>query len=419
MTGRITVRNGYWHCVINYKDEFGRYKQKWINTNLKERGNKKFAKELLDKEIEIFKKQLKDEQGNSKVSNDILFVDWVKRYIENKKSTLTKVVFDSYLRKIPIIKKFFGNKLKLKDVSHTHIESFFAYLKQERNNKNITVKHYAVVIYPALKEAYKNDLIVKNPVDFIAPIKKERSRQKYYNKEEMQQLFEASKGHRCELAIKVAAYYGFRRSELLGLKWESVDFNNKTITVENKVLVLNKEIISTDVLKTTSSYRTLPLLPEIEKDLILHKQKIEDNKMFFGRVYNNEFSDYVFVDEAGNLLLPDYLTKSMQDIIKAHNLKKIRLHDLRHSCASLLLSSGVSMKQIQEWLGHSNFATTADIYSHLDFDSKIDAANKLSQTLNFEKPETPKQKSTEELLQEIENLKQELNKHKKQQDIEM
>ena len=83
---------------------------------------------------------------------------------------------------------------------------------------------------------------------------------------------------------------------------------------------------------------------------------------------------------------PDYLTLHLQRIIKKRNLRRIRFHDLRHSCASLLLSNGISMKQIQEWLGHSNYATTANIYAHLDSESKQASADAINSLLTTETP---------------------------------
>ena len=83
---------------------------------------------------------------------------------------------------------------------------------------------------------------------------------------------------------------------------------------------------------------------------------------------------YVFVDAMGNLIQPDSVTTGFPQLLKENGLRRIRFHDLRHSCASLLLKKGVPMKQIQEWLGHSDFSTTANIYSHLDYSSKVSSA---------------------------------------------
>lgn len=91
------------------------------------------------------------------------------------------------------------------------------------------------------------------------------------------------------------------------------------------------------------------------------------------------------MDELGELMKPHYLTTEFPKFVEKHGLRKMRFHDLRHSCASLLLANGVSMKQIQEWLGHSDFSTTANIYAHLDYRSKISSAEAMEQGLPLPK----------------------------------
>lgn len=206
----------------------------------------------------------------------------------------------------------------------------------------------------------------------------------------MAAFFKAIEGHKLELAFKMAGLYGFRRSELLGLRWQAIDFEKGTISINNKLLVVNDEIIVSDILKTKASERTLPLLPEIEELLVAQKERISENRMFYGNMYNTDYSDYVFVHEDGKIVYPNYLSKAFSNALKKNNIKHMRFHDLRHSCASIMLANGVPMKYIQDWLGHSNFATTADIYSHTNFDSKIESATLLAEALGIK---APKQKS--------------------------
>ncbi|MBQ1169800.1 MAG: site-specific integrase, partial [Oscillospiraceae bacterium] len=85
--------------------------------------------------------------------------------------------------------------------------------------------------------------------------------------------------------------------------------------------------------------------------------------------------DYVCVNEMGTLISPNYISVAFPKLLEKNGLRKIRFHDLRHSCASLLLANNVPMKQIQEWLGHSDFSTTANIYAHLDYSSKVASAD--------------------------------------------
>ena len=104
------------------------------------------------------------------------------------------------------------------------------------------------------------------------------------------------------------------------------------------------------------------------------KEAQELNKQIGGNCYNHEYDGFVFVDELGERMRANYLTSAFPKFLESHGLRRMRFHDLRHSCASLLLANGVPLKHIQEWLGHSDFTTTANIYAHLDYKSKITSA---------------------------------------------
>lgn len=144
-------------------------------------------------------------------------------------------------------------------------------------------------------------------------------------------------------------------------------------------------VVQKDTTKNKASIRTLPLIPEIEELLLETKKKQESCRKKAKSSYCKDYLDYVCVDSLGVLLKPDYLTQHFEIIIKKNSLKKIRYHDLRHSCASLLLANGVSLKEIQDWLGHSDYSTTANIYSHLEYGAKLKSAGKISETLNLKR----------------------------------
>ena len=423
MKGSVRVRNGTLYAVISYKDNLGQYKQKWISTGLKERGNKKQAQKILETELEKFTLPHIEENPQPAQKDDIIFIDYIYDYIKSKEKELSPNVYQSYMECWKIMKKHFGNKLKLKDITYHHIEDYYDYLKNTRKNKNITIKHHAVILSPALRLAYRDDLIAKNPYEFMPKIKKEKSKMEYYNKEELEKLFEVTDKSPLKLIVRVAAYYGFRRSELVGLQWDAIDFKNKMITIKHKVLHVNNKFYLSDTLKTTASHRTLPLLPEIESLLIERKEEIEKNKELFKKSYNHKFDEYVFVDDIGDLINPDIISNRFRTLLRKNHLKHIRFHDLRHSCASLLVASKVPMKNIQEWLGHSNFNTTADVYSHLDYSSKYESANAINQALTQTKKEKQvddknKQKTRQELEDEILHLQQLIKEQEEQERIE-
>ena len=111
--------------------------------------------------------------------------------------------------------------------------------------------------------------------------------------------------------------------------------------------------------------------------------------------FDREYDGFVCRDNYGKLITPNFVTSHFKYIIKKYKLKHIRFHDLRHSCASLLLANGVSMKAIQEWLGHSTFHVTANFYSHLDYHSKVESAETIAKVLGGDMTDTDQARPNE------------------------
>ena len=129
--------------------------------------------------------------------------------------------------------------------------------------------------------------------------------------------------------------------------------------------------------------RTLPLIGSFKEYFMQVKEAQELNKKVCGNCYNYQYDGYVFVDEMGERMKANYLTTRFPEILEKKGLRRMRFHDLRHSCASLLLANGVPLKHIQEWLGHSDFSTTANIYAHLDYSAKITSAQAMESGLQL------------------------------------
>ncbi|MED1826257.1 site-specific integrase [Brevibacillus agri] len=203
----------------------------------------------------------------------------------------------------------------------------------------------------------------------------------------MNRLFDAVKGDPIELAVLLAAFYGLRRSEVVGLKWDAIDFKNKTITIQHTVIETSVEgkliIVEKDLTKNKSSHRSLPLVAAFEELLLRIKKQQEQDRYLYKDSYCTDYLDYIYLDKLGHRIKPGYIMQLFPIVLSRHNLRRIRYHDLRHSCASLLLANGVSMKEIQAWLGHSDFSTTANIYAHLDVSTKITSAHAMSECLQL------------------------------------
>lgn len=318
-------------------------------------------------------------------TKDKLFESYMKDWLESHKNNLEENTYDSYFTIVIKISEYFsGKNITLESLKPINIQEFYNSLYKKGLSTN-TVLHYHANIRKALSMAVKLDIIPSNPADKIERPKKAQFIGDFYTLTELQLLFEKTKGDPLELVILITSFYGLRRSEVLGLKWSSIDFEKNIITIKHKVVQRNakknRSMLLKDKTKNKSSYRSLPLLPVITDILKKHKEKIKEDKKMCGDSYITEYEDYICVDSIGKLFRPEYVTDHFKLLLKNNGLRHIRFHDLRHSCASLLLSKGVPMKAIQEWLGHSTYSTTANFYTHLEDNYKTESANVLANYL--------------------------------------
>lgn len=374
VAGHLREKSGYYYAVLNYTDYLGKRKTKWISTGLVVKGNKKRAEAILMDARRSFNPE------EPKVMNgDILFADYMEKWLEIIKSSVAVPTYASYSTTVKrIVAPYFRDKeITLKNLTAKDIQEF--YLSELERVSASSVIHYHANIHKALKYAVKIDLIDVNPADKVERPKKDRYIGSFYDADEVNALFEAAKGSKLELPILFGAFYGLRRSEAIGLKWDAIDFEQNTITIRHTVTSCDLDgkriLVASDTTKTKSSMRTLPLVPFMRERLLALKEEQKENRRLCGRSYIKDYLEYVCVNEIGDLIKPHYVTESFPKLLKANGLRHIRYHDLRHSCASLLLANGVPMKQIQEWLGHSDFSTTANIYAHLEYSSKLTSAD--------------------------------------------
>ena len=377
VAGHLQEKNGMFYVVLNYRDENGKRKTPWISTNLPVKGNKKRAENfMMDVRRNFVPPNVQRiEEREAMQKGDILFTDFLLKWLRVAKSTVKLTTYASYeMMATRIIIPYFETlNIKLKELTTEDIQEFYS-AQLERVSAN-TVIHYHAVIHRALKYAVKIKTIQSNPAVNVERPRKEKFIGSFYDKKEINTLFDIIQGHPLEVAIKLAAFYGLRREEIIGLKWTAIDFENNTLTIQHTMTECNldgKHIeVASDTAKTDSSLRTMPLVTNFREMLLAKKEKQEHYRKLCGRSYCKEYLDYIFVNEMGERWKPRYLSDGFKRILEQNGLRRIRFHDLRHTCASLLLANNVPMKKIQEWLGHSDFSTTANIYAHLDFQSKI------------------------------------------------
>ena len=370
VVGHLTLKNGRYYAVLNYRNAEGQRKTKWITLGLPEKGNKRKA----EAELARLRAEFEPPKEVGDLSSDMLFADYLLEWLEIAKGRLAVATYSSYAAMIkkPVGPYFRQRNLTLRELEARHLQMFYS--EMLRKVKPNTVIHYHAIIHSALKYAVKTDMLVQNVADKVDRPRKNSFQPVFLSAEEMQKRFEALRGTKLELPVLVAAFYGFRRGEVLGLKWDAIDFERGTISVIRTVTTITLDGKQTEIeqqsAKTKSSLRTLPLIGSFREYFLQVKEAQELNKQVCGNCYNYEYDGFVFVDELGERMWVDYLTNAFPKFLEDHGLRRMRFHDLRHSCASLLLKEGVPMKQIQEWLGHSDISTTANIYAHLDSQSK-------------------------------------------------
>ncbi len=395
VAGHLREKRGIYHMILSYTNENGERVTPTKSTGLPVKGNKKRAEAMLNdwrksEEIALKKRKANGSLKKLDPNQEILFTKFMLDWLEMMKNSVEVTTYASYAQAIKSkINPYFDARfptLTLSQITPKHIQDYYTWEMTENDVSANTVIHRHANIRKALQYAFKTGLIDINPADRVERPKKVKYVGSTYNDKELEELFAATKGDLLELPIMLAAFYGLRRSEVLGLRWDAIDFDKKTITIKHTVTQTTLDgksvIIEKDRTKTKSSYRTLPLVKPFEDALLRKKAEQAENRRLCGKCYDKSHLDYINVNEMGKLISPGFLTQHFPLVLERNGMKKIRFHDLRHSCASLLYSNGVALKDIQEWLGHSDISTTSNIYTHLDYSSKVASANAILSLLD-------------------------------------
>lgn len=413
VTVSLQQKKGMYYAVLYYNNTLKGYKYKWKSTKIKvvnenqKRLHKQAEQEANNKAEEI-RKAFEEELNTIMVENrksivtdraKQLFSDYMREWAEKQKGKKEDSTSSTYATNVNgIIAPYFDktgitlDELQTIDLQDFYDNQYKRVLTRGKNKgklvSNNTVNHYYKNINKALNDAVKMKLIPFNPNASTIVEPPDPYIASYYTEDECMQLLEKVKGSSLELIVTIAIYYGLRRSEVIGLKWNAIDFKSNRITIKHKVTqatIDNTRImVKKDKLKNKTSYRSLPLIDDVKNLLLLEKEKQSQNKKLYGNTYKNK-DNYICVYDDGELMKPDTITKKFPNFLADNNMNEIRLHDLRHTCASLLLANGVSMKEIQEWLGHSSYNTTANIYAHVDSSSKENSANTMGNVLGKKK----------------------------------
>lgn len=382
MTGSLQEKSGKFYAVLNFRDADGNRKQKWINLKLPIKGNKRKAEAMLADLITQYQGLESIEPINTLLSHHIT------KWIEYDRPHITVTTYNQYVNMLNnhIAPYFNARNITVGNVTPGDLEDYYRFKVAEGLSPNTVIKHHAI-IRSALQWALKHQYIRFNPADLATrPSKVHYQANEPYSVEEVAQLLTLTQNEPIAVPIFLACFYGLRRSEALGLRWSNIDFQGGWIHISTTVVKEKHgdNVVSTirnDTTKTEYSRRSLPLCPYTYNYFCgLHNRQFAQMQLC-GMSYNQDFLDFVCVDGMGTLLQPDFVSQKFQKLLEKYGLRPIRFHDLRHSCATIMLYLGYSMKDIQTWLGHSNFAFTANTYVHSSKESHIQMANSFSDNL--------------------------------------
>lgn len=372
MKAYLLTRKGAtnYSCVLKWYTD-GKRQSKEISLGVPIKGKNKRRAEKKMEEIRV---AYEKKYEVYKVSNaDILFADYMIEWLENYRYNVRQSTYEGYTNTIKkhIVPYFKGSGITLYELQPQHIQKYYTYLLDSGLSANSVKRHHAN-IRKALQDALMQGRIAFNPADRVRLPKVEKYHAKILTKEQLTELLEKVKDNPIESAVILAAYYGLRRGEVCGLEWKNVDFERKIIHIVKTRTAKSHEIIE-DKTKSESSRRNLPLIPTVEKYLLELKTKQQENRAFMGKGYYD--SDFVCVWDDGKPLGCNYISKQFTNIVKEMGCDGVTFHSLRHTAGTMMSNSGtISLKTVQEFLGHSDIATT-QIYLHPDFEQYIKAAN--------------------------------------------
>ena len=386
MTGCIALRKDIYYVRLTYYDKDHRRKDKWISTGFSGKGAKRKAEAMIEPLIEKYRYLEKSDHPTK-------MVDYLLMWKEQQKDKLAESTYDSYHIYVDkhLVPYFQSLDLNIQDITAGHIFDYIQYLSHDGGRKDnkvggqapTSIRKIIGILRQALEYAVLYGDIKVNPVRQVPLPKKENKkheRQVFLTAEDAQKMLDAIKDDEIAPIVYVTLYYGLRRSEALGLRWQVVDFDADTITI-NHTVTGGAQIIRKDSTKTYASRRTYQLLPDVKALLLKLKEQEKEYKQRLGPCYHD--NDYIFKHPNGVPYHPNAVTKSFQRALARHGLPPMRYHDLRHSTASILVDKGWDINSIKEWLGHADISTTANIYAHISHRKKVSLAQDLDKTLTF------------------------------------
>ncbi len=346
-------------------------------------GTKKEAEKIMRQMLDDLDNQCFVKDNNLTVSQWIL--DWFYLYLKDLSPTTLrgyKYQIDNY-----IVKSSIGN-IRLQNLTANDVQKWINGLSDcsPLSNKPVsakTIKNIYHNLSASIDKAVNLDLVKKNVCKSVSLPKVKKYSATVYDEEDIKKLLSAAKGTDMELMLIIDISLGLRRGELLGLKWKHIDFDKKLVSIEDNVVEVSKEYNSnrtiTKAPKSLSGQRVIPISDYLVSILKAARTDYLNRKLKMGKDFHD--SDSVICQGNGKPYKPSTISGKFNGFLRDNNLKHIRLHDIRHTNATLMLTQGISPKVAQMRLGHSDYSTTMNIYSHVLKSVETEAAEAIEMAL--------------------------------------
>ena len=371
MTATIKTKSDRYYIMVDWRQD-GKRKQKWIKTPY-------FVGENCKRKLEQLRLETL-EQYKSKmdlIDSDMLFSDYLIHWLDNIRHSLALSKFNVYYCMIhnTIAPFFAAKKITLGDLSPDDIQAYYNNRMDEYGNIASTIVHVHAIIHHALDYAVKTRRLKYNPADAVQLPKRQKRTANFYTVDELKTLLECVKGDPLEPVVLLASWFGMRRGEILGLRWDCVDFDKRILSV---VGVLRdkaepsegKKVYYYPAPKTSSSIRSFPM-PQVAVDYLQSLKAAQDARRADNKYYNHAWDGFVCVHENGDIIDPHYASDHFPRLCKRAGLRQLKLHELRHTNISLLIEGGATIPEVSAWAGHSSPSITANVYAHTPLQSKF------------------------------------------------
>jgi integrase len=366
--GSVWLRaDGRWCGAINLGWEHGKRRRKYF-----------YGQTAEQVQAAILRARADLAQGLPVVAERQTVEEFLGRWLEDSvKPSVRPLTYEQYRQHVKLYLAPLLGRHQLAKLAPQHVRAF---IKQKLADglSPRTVQLSLVILRRALGQAVKDGLVGRNVAKLADPPRWKRPEIKPWEPAEAARFLDAIRTERLEAAYLLALSLGLRRGEVLGLRWPDVDLEGKTVTISQALARVGGKLEFIEP-KSRQSRRTVPIHDGLVAALRNHRRRQFEERLAAGSRWHD--GGLVFTTGIGTPLEPRALNEDFERVVMAAGLRRIRLHDLRHSCATFLLAQGVHPRVVMELLGHSQISLTMETYSHVLPDAMREAIGRMEALL--------------------------------------